>query len=205
MWQTFLWLHLGMTMQNIGDIGFYMAPFTLAITWLSGILGDRIRPLPLMVCAMIGLVVTCPIGMLYLIPGLSAATYLWIRVVYLAVHMPIFAADGAARQPFYMSILPRERYGQYAAAMDMVRAFVARIVGTLIAGLTLDYLQKLHHGDGYYLRYVHVWSFCCEVLAVGAMAMLYYEWKKLGGKDHFVPPAAEPPRHAHAHSPTAVS
>jgi uncharacterized membrane protein YeaQ/YmgE (transglycosylase-associated protein family) len=70
----------------------------------------------------------------------------------------------------------------------MFRAIVAGILGSLLAGWLMKLMQYVHDGD-YYLRYSYVWKMFFQVVTLICFIILYREWKKLGGKDGYRPPA----------------
>jgi len=147
--------------------------------------------LPMMVFAMTMLVITSPIALLFLVPGLSAKTYLGIEITRSLVNMPIIVVMTMAESPLAMSILPRDRFGQFCAAQSMLRMIFAGILGSLLAGWLMRVLE--HHCGAYALRFCFVWSVGFQALAMVCYYQLYRLWKKLGGGEHFHPPDSRGP------------
>lgn len=177
---------MGMDLQVLGDIGFYTGPITLALTLLTAGYGDRFRPLPLMVAGTAMALLIAPIQLLFLIPGLSSQTYLYIAIGFSLIGIPIGIIVGLAEGPLTMSLMPQDRYGQFAAAQSMLRMVFAGILGTLLAGKIMAILKDWQ-GD-YAWRYSFVWSFLFQMLNLFCYYLLYREWKRLGGAKGFKPP-----------------
>lgn len=177
---------LGMDLVVLGKIGTVTTFIGMLLTFAVANYGDRFRPLPMMVFAMTLMVATSPISLLFLIPGLSAKTYLWIQIAQSLISLPIMVVYGMAESPLGMSLLPRDRYGQFSAAQSMMRMILPGILGSMFAGWLMRVLE--HHQGTYAWRYAFVWNFVFQALTLACYLWLYREWKKLGGKEHFRPP-----------------
>jgi hypothetical protein len=86
-----------------------------------------------------------------------------------------------------MTILPQDRYGQFCSAQAMFNS-VAMLLGGLGAGLFMDLLKHLYHGNEFYYRYIPCWSFFFQLLSLIFIYKVYLGWKKYGGPEHYVPP-----------------
>ena len=181
---------LGMDLAVLGKIGTATTFIGMILTLATANWGDRFRPLPLMVFSMVLMVLTSPISLLFLIPGLSPNTYLWIQIACSLVNLPIGVVYGMAESPLGMSLLPRERYGQFSAAQSMMRMILPGILGSMLAGWLMRTLE--HHQGSYALRYSFVWNFVFQALTLACYYWLYKEWKRLGGKHGFKPPPVGP-------------
>lgn len=181
---------MGMDLKVLGRFGAYTGFITLALTLATATWGDRWRPLPLMLAAMAMMILKAPIQLLFLIPGLSSDTYLWIQISFNVVGIPIGVIAAMAEAPLAMSLMPQARFGQFGAAQSMLRAVLAQIIGGQLAGLLMSYLQ--HTYGNYALRYAFVWSFVFQIAALFCFWILYKEWQKLGGRKSFQPPAVRP-------------
>ena len=62
--------------------------------------------------------------------------------------MPILVIMGMAEGPLGMTILPRERYGQFAAAQSMLRMVFAGILGSMLAGWLMRTLKAKRRNFG---------------------------------------------------------
>lgn len=180
----------------------YLGKIQTATGFISGILllltagfGDRWRPLSVMVVGWVLTVVTAPTGLLFLIPGLSPDTYMWIRALYAVVHIPVNLTLGLAGGALAMSLLPRERFGQFCAANAMLRVILAQVVGLILGTLFLNLMEWLYANmkwipaePQYYLRYCFVWQMFFQIIVLICFVILFRMWKKLGGKTGYVPP-----------------
>ena len=182
---------LGMDLAVLGKIGAMTGFIGMFLTFVAANYGDRFRPLPLMVFSMVLMVAASPISLLFLIPGLSAQTYLYIQVAYSLVGLPIGVVYGMAESPLAMSLLPRDRFGQFSAAQSMMRMILPGILGSLLAGWLMHTLE--HRLGSYALRFSFLWNFVFQFCTLLCYVWLYREWKRLGGKEHFRPPPVERP------------
>jgi uncharacterized membrane protein YeaQ/YmgE (transglycosylase-associated protein family) len=180
---------LGMDLKVLGKIGAVTGFVSLILTLATAKYGDRYKPLPLMVFSLVLLVASSPIALLFLIPGLSPKTYLYIEIARNLINLPILVIMGMAEGPLAMTILPRERYGQFAAAQSMLRMIFAGILGSALAGWLMRTLE-LHFGS-YALRLGFIWGISFQALGLVCYFALYREWKRLGGSESFRPPPVD--------------
>lgn len=61
----------------------------------------------------------------------------------------------------------------------------------MFAGWLMRTLE--HHQGNYAWRYAVVWTLVFQVLTLVCCFRLCREWKRLGGKEHFAPPAVGRP------------
>lgn len=185
-YQNLLWLDIGMDTKTIGFLSNISSVATFCLLGIVAGLSAKINPVRLYLYAIIGLVVTCPIGFLYLIPGLSYNTYFAVRLTYLLTHIPINIVMSLAGPIMTMTLLPRARFGQFCAAGGMITTVLGFGFGKLVANnIFMEGLQQLQ--GQYYLRYVHVWSFFWLVLQLLIYCWIYREWKRMGA-EKYTPP-----------------
>jgi len=181
---------MGMDLDMLGKIGVGTTFIALVLNLALANYGDRFRPLPLYLFSLVLSVLVYPIYLLFLIPGLSSTTYLWIALVSGYIHVPISFVMNMALSPLYMTLLPRERYGQFSAALSMLRALLAGVIGSALAGLIM---RSMEHAWGEYaLRMSFVWAGIGQVGMLFCYYLLYREWIRLGGKHGFKPPKVGP-------------
>ncbi|MFB3891638.1 MAG: hypothetical protein ACE15C_06395 [Phycisphaerae bacterium] len=183
---------LGMDLQVLGVVNAWGGLATFILTLLTVGFGDKFHPMPLMVVSMAFLFMTSPIGMLFLIPGLSSEWYLGIQVAYMVVHIPISLVNQMAAGPLWMTILPRERYGQFSAAGVMIRVVMAQVLGAFFAGWLMDQLRAWHGGSNYCWRYSFSWNVVWQGIWFLCYYLMWRQWKKMGGKKGFKPPKVGP-------------
>ena len=88
-------------------------------------------------------------------------------------------------------MFPKDRFGQFSAAMCAVRSVLAVILGSMLAGAFMKLMEYLHGGDGYYYRYCYVWKMVFQIVELWLYVLLYREWKRLGGRKGYTPPGVE--------------
>jgi MFS family permease len=180
---------LGMDLSMLGKFGAISGGIFLILTLATANLGDRFRPLPLFVFSMALSLTLAPISLLFLIPGLSSTTYLWIELGRSFLGLPIGLIMAMASSPLLMSIMPRDRFGQFSAASSMIRMIIAGILGSMLAGWLMSAMKGWW--GNYALRTSFVWSVFFAFLTGVCYYLLYREWKKLGGREGFTPPPVD--------------
>ena len=95
--------------------------------------------------------------------------------VFLAID---YIVQNSAALPLVMRLLPKEKFGQFASAKQMLQSILL-ILANVLGGWFIDLL-------GY--RYLFVWDFFFTVVCFTIMFILYFKWKKLGGDQSFKPP-----------------
>jgi hypothetical protein len=184
-YQNPLWLNLGMDVKTIGVLGNISAVGTFCLLGIVASLSAKVHPVRLYLYAIIGLVITCPIGFLYLVPGLSYNTYYTVRLVYILTHMPINIVMALAGPVMFMTLIPKARYGQFSAAGGMITTIAGFAMGLVANNV---FMGSLKHLQGqYYLRWVHVWSFFWLVIQLAIYLWVYREWKRMGA-EKYIPP-----------------
>ena len=81
--------------------------------------------------------------------------------------------------PLYMTIFPKDRFGQFSSAQAIFVSF-AMIAGTWLAGAFLDLMQNY--------RMIFVWSITFQVVSVALVLVVYRYWIKFGGRENYRPP-----------------
>lgn len=191
-WKLPMRVSLGMDLATLGKLGAWSSAITLILTILTANYGDRCRPLPLMAVTAVFIVLTSPIGLLYMIPGLPPSWYLGIEIVYILTHIPIGIIAGIASAPLLMELFPKERFGQFSAAGSIIRNVLCGILGMAFIGWLMDKLKEWLGGGEEYLRLTYTWQIPFQILWMLCIYMLYREWKRLGGKKSFTPPPVRP-------------
>jgi hypothetical protein len=147
MFNVFLWLGLGMNLNQLGKVGGIAGIVSTILLYPAGMLADRIHPLRVMIGAKILITLLAPIPLIYLIWDFSPHTVFLIYIATTCVSLPIGVMYSASSLPMYMSVLPQERYGQFCSADAMVGA-VARIGGAFAAGKFIDIVMRTYAGGG---------------------------------------------------------
>jgi len=163
---------LGLSLEQIGKINAYTGLLTVVLMYPMGWLSDRFHPMRMYLLSML---LTIPMTVLsfFLIHGLVSYTALSM------IKVPIGALMSATSLPLVMLLFPKDRFGQFASAQAMVNAAVV-VAGNFAAGKFMDWI-----GD---YRYLWVWMFFFEVLALLFMLLVYRGWQRHGGREHYQSP-----------------
>src|ERR1044072_3900852 len=99
--------------------------------------------------------------------------------------MPMKLVTDPAELPMYMRLLPKDRYGQFASANAMVRAFVL-IFSSAAAGAFIELMGRWW-GERRF-TWVIGWQLVFQIIAIAFQVLLYAQWKLHGGNTNYVPP-----------------
>jgi Na+/melibiose symporter-like transporter len=181
---------LGLTLQDLGNLGAITAFVSLLMQYPAGWLADKWNPIRVFTLTTWVTFGQNIIQCLFIYwNDLEPKTNLLIMYWLSFTVMPFSILHGAAEIPMYMRLLPQERYGQFCSANAMVRSF-ALIFGSLLAGYFMDSLAFM--GDKRYLYYP-VWAVFFQIPAFFFLWLLYREWKRRGGDAGYTPPDAGVP------------
>jgi predicted MFS family arabinose efflux permease len=97
-------------------------------------------------------------------------------IVFVAI--AVFQASTFALGP---RILPQKQYGQFCSAIG--------IVYRLGVAVAMPLSGKLFDVIGY--GYLFAWFSACTLLSSVMILMVYHDWKRLGGDEHYVAPVVE--------------
>ena len=206
-WKTPMKVSLGIDLGLLGQLGAWSGLVGLVLTVLTANFGDRFKAMPLMLVAATGLVLTAPIGLLYLVPGLPSGWYFYIELAYVLTHIPVGLVFGMASGPLLMELFPRDRYGQFSAAGSMIRNTMAGMLGAYFVSRLLDWFKVLFGGSDYYLRFSYTWQIFFQAANLLVLFLIYRHWERLGGAKGFRPPAVPnvtAPQYAAAEEKVAV-
>lgn len=175
------YLHLGITLEQLGKFGTYMAIPTLVMLYPLGWLADKYSPVR--VC----------LGAFLVFPVLNLLSFFVVHdyrtmMVMSVVAFPVGTFYTAASLPLEMLIFPKDKFGQFGSANAMVRS-IGTVVFSLIAGVFLDMMKRLYSGNEEYYRWMYIWSFVFQFLALLFLIRLYKLWKHYGGDEHYMPPS----------------
>lgn len=178
---------VGIDLDFFGKVTAISGVVAAVLLYPAGIFADRFHPLRTLIIATIALMMSQVFWLAFLFfnPSASAAHGLFIAIT--AVATPASALYLAAELPFYMRILPKERFGQFCSANAMVRS-LALIGGGLLLGLSIDRLAVFFPAKDYCYRFVAIWTLACLAGSLFFLFRLHSAWKKLGGVASYSPP-----------------
>ncbi|MFA5863942.1 MAG: MFS transporter [Phycisphaerae bacterium] len=183
---------LGLTLNQLGKIGGIAGIVSTILLFPAGMLSDKIHPLRVMVGAKFLITLMAPAALIYLFFDFTPPQVLKIAIVLACITLPMNVMYTAAALPMYMSLLPKERYGQFCSADAMVRS-ISAILGGVFAGGFMDLMKTIYHGDIFYYRYIPLWTVSFEAISLVFLLLLYRGWKQHGGMKNYVPPTGREP------------
>ena len=164
---------IGMSMADLGKLGAVIPVLSALILIPLGWLCDKFSPFRVVfICAPLGLLSTA----LNYFFNVNEHTL----ILFTLISLPLGVAAGLAGNAMTMELFPSEKFGQLFAAYNMMGMGI-KILGAWTFGMFLDYLHSNY-------RMIFVWSFWWDSLGFVFLYLLYREWQRLGGADHYVPP-----------------
>ena len=178
---------VGVDLDFFGKTTGIAAVVGAVLMYPAGILSDRFHPLRMVIVATVALMLVQPLWVLFLFFDFSPSIAHGLFIAITAVATPAVSLYMAAELPFYMRILPKERFGQFCSANAMVRSF-ALIIGGLVLGWAIDRLAIFFPAKDYCYRFVAIWTLGSLAASLFFLLRLHTAWKKLGGVAAYTPP-----------------
>lgn len=163
---------LGLSLSEFGKVKGWTFLIQIPIMLAIGPAIDRFHPIRV---TMVGLflVSVSYFSCYWLIHGATSLLVCWtINQGVLAIYL----CGGAALTP---RLLPRNNYGQFFSA-NQTFGYISMIIVPPICGWLLGVVRDY--------RYLFIFCGVCTSLTFFAIITLYFQWKKLGGDQDFVPP-----------------
>ncbi len=176
-----LWnLEGGVTLKQMGILRCLTLILGLIIAYPFGSLVDRFHPLRIV------LLTTAIIVPLQLSCFFFIVDY-WTFLAMEILKTTAFGLLVAGGYPMFISIFPRDKFGQFCSANGLANQFTRMLAGLLIGGMFMDLItDKRLLSDN--LRYVYA---VCAFGYMGSticLLFVYKRWKMLGGDKGYVPP-----------------
>jgi predicted MFS family arabinose efflux permease len=102
-------------------------------------------------------------------------------------HISVQSVVRASEMPLQMRLLPRDRYAQLGSAAGIIISIGIMAAG-VISGAWLEWMKARETVELFHYRYLPAWSAVCILIALGFFVLLYREWKRLGGDQHYTAP-----------------
>jgi MFS family permease len=182
--------NIGLTLAQFGHIAACTGIVGMLLTYPAGIVADKYHPLRVELVMMIVMVLMGPLSLAYLCFDMSPQTVYYYYFTIAMISVPAGTLFSASQFPTEMRIFPKERFGQFCSAQAMIRSF-GTILGGLVAGAAFDLLKWHYNGSDYAYRWVPLWSWICQILALACLFQVYRGWKYYGGLKGYVPPLPE--------------
>ncbi|MFA5863930.1 MAG: hypothetical protein WC975_04500 [Phycisphaerae bacterium] len=179
--------NVGLSLEQIGNVGFYTGIVSMILTYPAGIVADKYHPLRVLVTMKLVLLFFIPLNLIFLVVKMSPQTVYNYWLITALASLPASALYGASQLPSDMRLFPKERFGQFCSAQAMIRS-VGTILGGLMAGGVFDFIKWYYHGSDFAYRWVPAWQWIFEFLAFLCLVNVYRGWKRYGGLHGYVPP-----------------
>lgn len=163
---------LGLTLEEYGTVMSYGSitglVCSLPFAWLS----DRLHPMRFFAVSLL------------VVSATNAAAFFLVhdQRTFLAVSIAIevvYAMQTVCSIPVFVTILPAANYGQFSSANALFRSIFLAL-GGLAGGALFDWI-----GD---YQYIYAWDFVFTAISLGFFLLLYRNWQKRGGIDHYQAP-----------------
>jgi len=181
--EIFLTLSLGLTLQQIGTIVASVGVASALLAYPAGALADRYHPLRLMVGVKLTMVVVMPVNFIWLFTSYPPATNFWICIALSVINLPLSLIFQATHMPLYMRLFPRQKFGQFCSFTAMCQAAVG-IVSGIVGGLYIDQMRRSFpdaiFGKDYCYRLIPAFSLFFISIGLVLLALVYKEWLACG-------------------------
>lgn len=171
---------LHISLEDVGRTTANAGLVLLVLSYPLGALADRFKPLRVSFAMML---IGVPISLINFFFITDRESFLLLGFLSIVIKGIVANLD----LPFYASVMPQERYGQFGSANQLFVSFFA-IGGSLLAGVTMDLLTENGARPEMY-RYCFIWNFVIFIVSTVFMYLFYRSWLRHGGPHNHVPPA----------------
>jgi len=185
---VFMYLSIGLNLVQVGKIVGISTAVSAILLYPAGILADKLHPIRVMIISKIVLTIITPVNVVFLFYDFTHRTAFLVCVVITSITLPLSILYSASSLPMFMRLLPKDRYGQFSSADAMIRAF-SMIGGSILAGVFVDIMKRIHSGSDFCYRYIPLWTLFFEIISLIFLFLLYRKWKEYGGMKNYVPPS----------------
>lgn len=161
---------LKIDLKTVGEIGGVSGIISAVSIYFFGKLMDKTHP---MFIYFLG-------GLLVMVVNVFGFFFCWGVKTYYVIAVAttlMYAFQNLANTPLLVKLLPTDKYGQYCSGNAIVN-HISLIIGSALGGIVTQHF-------GY--RVMFVWDFFVTALATGALIVVYFEWKRYGGKNYQAP------------------
>jgi maltose/moltooligosaccharide transporter len=185
---VFFYEEMGLNLEQIGWLTGLGGIVAMVATVFAAVFVDHWHPLRIMTYLGIFAAVTGFSNWVWVPVTLPGKLYFWLGIGTTLTAAFSGALGAISSYTMLMRIYPKSRYAQFCSAR-MIVVSLANIVGGFAAGFFLDWIKSFWPGTGFCYRWLFLWSWPFIIAATLLMAMLYREWRQLGGDEHYRAPA----------------
>jgi Na+/melibiose symporter-like transporter len=192
---------LGLDLKQIGWIAGGAGLLSLPVFFIAGLFLDRWNLVKLFFYGRVFQTVITAGFLVYLFFDLTARQVLVITVVLNLLLLVVTAVMLVAMVPMNMMLLPRDRYGQFNSALNMVVGITGVFAGVLM-GVFMDVMRMVHPDSDFHYRYAPLWMTVFYCLGTYFQYRVYRHVRDTHGNNlvGFVPPDTSVARDATATS-----
>ncbi len=184
---------LGLNMGQIGHILFLSQMIGAALMIPAGWLADKLHPVRVYFLFLTLTILNPIVQSTWIFADFGPQWNYYSQLAVFMLFLPLNTLRDAAELPMYMKLLPKERFGQFCSANEMVRSMVMIAVpicfGFLMDSLRHGRLGFAPMGDFVY-RLFPIWWAMWLIPCIFCYSIVYREWKKRGGAEGYTPPSA---------------
>lgn len=174
----------GGDLKLLGRVNNTYAAIQIIVFFLIGPFIDRLHPIRACLGGYVILIASAVAGFLF-IHGF------WTYAVFVVLIYATFAVIQTAYLALLPRLLPREQYGQFNSANGLLFHFGLMVL-LPVCGLVID-----RHGN----HVVFAWLAGFSVIALIALYLVFRDWKRFGGDEHYEPPTPWLPAQAQMEEP----
>jgi hypothetical protein len=164
---------LGISMDSMGKIYAWGAGFSAFIYFPMGWVCGRVNPLRLT----LGAITSFAAGTMLAYLLIHGQEGFWIYTIAITIPSVGWWLGWLATA---MVLFPNEKFAQFFSGLN-VFGCGALIVGNYAIGKCMDLVHSNY-------RMAFLWSSAIQLLAIYPMMLVYREWKRHGGPEHYVAP-----------------
>ena len=188
LFEVFFNKQMGLTLEQIGKLGAYGGIASLVATYFTAIFVDRWHPLRVSAYSAIFGAVTGFRVWIWLAITLPGTVYFWVSLGGTLVFRFSSVLTNSCGIPLFMRLMPKSLYGQFCSANSIITS-LATIAAGLLAGIFMDGMKWCYGGSDFAYRWGFAWAWVFNCCSTVFCCFGYREWRRLGGDEHYRPPA----------------
>jgi maltose/moltooligosaccharide transporter len=194
-YQLFLNLSLGITLQQLALLNTGIQFGQLLINYPAGAIADRFHPVRVMLWMAFALVGAASLHLVWALGSFEPTQAFHILIVISAIDQPIIFLYGALAIPAMMRLFPRDQFGQFCSFNALCGSGTS-IAASILVGVFMTQMRHVFPDDtwgkDFCYRLMPLWRVPLVVLATVFVWLLIREWKRLGGVKNYTPPGLPP-------------
>ncbi len=172
----FLGKTIGLGLEQLGVVAGVVSVVSALLLLPCGYLSDKFHPIRTALFAISALAILSLQSLGFFFFKIPAEYVFTVYCIIAGLSVPALALFTASEMPLYFRILPRDRFGQFAAATALLRS-VACLIGGLLGGVLLDVLRSSFASPDDVYFVLPIWTSGFQLLSAFCLWRLYREWK----------------------------